>query len=163
MPTSTAGLTNVENPVFTGVTIDADAETSVETNYVDFIGIYAPLTFAADDHSILCLGNNDNLLYSKAGDHIGAQSAYFKLDDSVTAARRFVLNFGDGKTVTGTFDRVGDANGDGKVDAADIVEMVNAMNGKASDKFVLKNVDFDGSGNITQSDIDAEVNYILKK
>ena len=163
MPTSTAGLTNVENPVFTGVTIDADAETSVETNYVDFIGIYAPLTFAADDHSILCLGNNDNLLYSKAGDYIGAQCAYFKLDDSVTAARRFVLNFGDGKTVTGTFDRVGDANGDGKVDAADIVEMVNAMNGKASDKFVLKNVDFDGSGNITQSDIDAEVNYILKK
>ena len=56
----------------------------------------------------------------------------------------------------------GDANGDDKVNAADIVEMINAKNGKASDRFVLKNADIDGSGNITQSDIDAVVKIILE-
>ena len=57
----------------------------------------------------------------------------------------------------------GDANDDLKVNAADLVEMVNAKNNKASDKFVLKNADIDGSGKITQSDIDAVVKIILKK
>lgn len=57
----------------------------------------------------------------------------------------------------------GDANNDWKVDAADIVEMVNAKNNKASAKFVLKNADIDSSGKITQSDIDAVVKIILKK
>ena len=57
----------------------------------------------------------------------------------------------------------GDANDDLKVDATDLVEMVNAKNDNASAKFVLKNADIDGNGNITQSDIDAVVKIILKK
>ena len=57
----------------------------------------------------------------------------------------------------------GDANDDLKVNAADLVEMVNAKNDKASDKFVLKNADIDGDKKITQSDIDAVVKIILKK
>ncbi len=48
-------------------------------------------------------------------------------------------------------------------DAADIVEMVNAMNDNASDKFVMKYADIDGDKKITQSDIDAVVKIILKK
>ena len=57
----------------------------------------------------------------------------------------------------------GDANDDVRVNAADLVEMVNAKNGNASDKFVLKNADIDGSGDITQEDIDAVVKIIMKK
>lgn len=57
----------------------------------------------------------------------------------------------------------GDANYDWKVNAADIVEMVNAKNDKASTRFVLKNADIDGDKKITQSDIDAVVKIILKK
>jgi len=57
----------------------------------------------------------------------------------------------------------GDANYDWKVNAADLVEMVNAKNDKASDKFVLKYADIDGDKKITQSDIDAVVKIILKK
>lgn len=57
----------------------------------------------------------------------------------------------------------GDANGDKKVNVADIVEMVNAKNGKASAKFVLKNADIDGSGKITQADINAVVKIIMQK
>ena len=55
-----------------------------------------------------------------------------------------------------------DVNGDGVINAADIVEMVNAKNNKASDKFVLKYADIDGDKKITQSDIDAVVKIILK-
>ena len=57
----------------------------------------------------------------------------------------------------------GDANDDLKVNAADLVEMVNAKNDKASTRFVLKNADIDGDKKITQSDIDAVVKIILKK
>ena len=57
----------------------------------------------------------------------------------------------------------GDANDDLRVNAADIVEMVNAKNGNASDKFVLKNADIDRNNKITQEDIDAVVKIILKK
>ena len=57
----------------------------------------------------------------------------------------------------------GDANGDGIVNAADIVEMVNAKNGNASENFILKNVDFDGDGKITDSDINAVADIILGK
>ena len=57
----------------------------------------------------------------------------------------------------------GDANDDVRVNAADIVEMVNAKNNKASDKFVLKYADIDGDKKITQSDIDAVVKIIMQK
>ena len=56
---------------------------------------------------------------------------------------------------------LGDANGDGVVDAADIVEMVNAKDDKASPNFKLKNVDFDGDGKITDSDIEKVVAIIM--
>jgi hypothetical protein len=58
---------------------------------------------------------------------------------------------------------VGDANGDGKVNAADIVEMVNAKNGKASAIFNLQNADMDGNDEINQADIDAVVNIIMSQ
>ncbi len=57
----------------------------------------------------------------------------------------------------------GDANGDGLVNAADLVEMVNAMNGQASDKFILKNADMDGDKVITTADIDAVRKLIMSK
>ena len=57
----------------------------------------------------------------------------------------------------------GDANDDDKVNAADLVEMVNAKDNKASTRFVLKNADIDGSGNITKSDIDGVEKIIMQK
>ena len=56
----------------------------------------------------------------------------------------------------------GDANNDKKVDVADLVEMVNARDGHPSVKFVLKAADIDGSGSITDSDITAVANLIMK-
>ena len=56
---------------------------------------------------------------------------------------------------------VGDANGDNKVNAADIVEVVNAMNGNPSSKFILSNVDSNNNGKADADDIKAIVNIIM--
>ena len=56
----------------------------------------------------------------------------------------------------------GDANNDKKVDVADLVEMVNARDVHPSVRFVLKAADIDGSGSITDSDITAVANLIMK-
>ena len=68
--------------------------------------------------------------------------------------------------ITGVFfkgDANGDANGDGVVNAADIVEMVNAMNGTPSTAFILANADMDGDGVITVADIDIVRRLIIGK
>ena len=57
----------------------------------------------------------------------------------------------------------GDANNDGKVNAADIVEAVNAMNGHQSANYNAANADMDGNSNVDQADIDAIVKIILQQ
>ena len=57
----------------------------------------------------------------------------------------------------------GDANGDGYVDAADIVETENYKKGTPSQKFILKNVDTDNDTQISQEEIEAVVNIIMGK
>ncbi len=57
----------------------------------------------------------------------------------------------------------GDANGDNKVDAADIVEMVNETKGQPSAKFKKNNADIDGNGQITNADINEVAKIILGK
>jgi hypothetical protein len=57
----------------------------------------------------------------------------------------------------------GDANGDNKVDAADIVEMVNETKGQTSAKFKKNNADIDGNGQITDADITEVAKIILGK
>ena len=67
------------------------------------------------------------------------------------------------RTLTLTLEKTvpGDANNDGYLDAADLVEMINAMNGHASERFNLTNADIDRDGTITQEDIEAVVKLIL--
>jgi hypothetical protein len=58
----------------------------------------------------------------------------------------------------------GDANDDGVVNIADIVEMVNSMNGKpTSNKFKLVKADYNADGKITDVDIDAVMKIIMSK
>ena len=61
--------------------------------------------------------------------------------------------------------RPGDANNDDNVDAADIVEMVNAKEGKpTSENFSLLNADIneDGEGDVDQEDIDEAIKLIME-
>ena len=57
----------------------------------------------------------------------------------------------------------GDINSDGKVNIADVVELVNAMKLKPSARFNLLNADVNNDQDITQDDIDAVVDLILNK
>jgi len=57
----------------------------------------------------------------------------------------------------------GDANGDGIVDVADIVEMVNAMKGQPSANYKAINADIDGNGYVTDTDITEVVKIIMAK
>jgi len=96
------GGDNIENPLFSGVTIDAtdrsyDNEVAGDTR-VRFIGTYKSIAFDAVDKSILLMGGASMLYTPAAGASIGAQRAYFKLGDGEALARRITaynIDFGD--------------------------------------------------------------------
>ena len=58
---------------------------------------------------------------------------------------------------------LGDANGDGVVNVADITEIINYRNGRASNKFDEKRADISGNGSVDQADIDQIVKILLQK
>ena len=55
----------------------------------------------------------------------------------------------------------GDVNGDGKVNVADIVEIVNYLGGKPSEIFLAAEADCNNDGKVDQSDVDAMADMIL--
>ena len=102
------GTSNIENPVFEGVTIEAtkhDYDTNIESVTTDervrFVGTYKSTAFDAEDQSILLMGAANTLYYPTTGAGIGAQRAYFKIgDEGALLARRltsFSIDFGDGE------------------------------------------------------------------
>ena len=102
--------TDIENPVFEDVTIDAEKHDATVTGVLTFAGTYAPVTTPADgDNTKLYLGAANKLYYPNAAMTIGNHRAYFQLLGDLTAGnpageptspqqagvRAFVLNFGD--------------------------------------------------------------------
>ncbi len=99
--------------MFADVAVSGTAAQTVETcddsntNWVDFKGTYAPVTFEAEDKSVLFLGTNNTLYYPKPDDGssmtIGTFRAYFQLKNDLVAGspntpngiRAFNVNFGD--------------------------------------------------------------------
>ena len=103
------GTSNIENPVFEGVTIEAtkhDYDTNKESVTTDervrFVGTYKSTAFDAEDKSILLMGGSNTLYYPQSGASIGAQRAYFKIGSDDAEAPAFItsfnINFGDGET-----------------------------------------------------------------
>ena len=95
---------NIVSPVFSGVTIDADADGNYDNGVsgderVRFLGTYKSTAFDAEDKSILLMGGANTLYYPQSGAGIGAQRAYFKIgSDGALLARRltaFNIDFGD--------------------------------------------------------------------
>ena len=70
---------DIKDPLFENVTIDCAAR-NVETTKVTFTGTYAPITFNADNHSILFLGAENTLYYPESGASINPFRAYFQLN-----------------------------------------------------------------------------------
>ena len=99
--------TDITNPVFEGVTIDATSHDATVTDVLTFTGTYAPVSIASGgDNTKLYLGSGNTLYYPNAAMTIGCQRAYFQLADGITAGepvsgsnakqiRAFNLNFGD--------------------------------------------------------------------
>ena len=100
--TGDSQLESLESPTFTGVTI-ANATANVNTDNVDFIGIYSPLNITAADNTMLYLSKDNTLYYPNAEMTIGAFRAYFQLK-GITAAdlpqSAIILNF-DAEGTTG--------------------------------------------------------------
>ena len=95
--------TSFTDPVFSGVTVSDATNRDVNFTGGSFKGTYASITYDDEDPSILFLGTENTLYWPKpSGDNkptIGAQRAYFELDDPEAPVRQFVLNFGeDGET-----------------------------------------------------------------
>ena len=99
--------TDIENPVFNGVII-SNATANAETDYVDFIGTYSPVSIYTAEKTNLYLGAGNTLYYPTASNFkVNAFRGYFQLNQGLTAGetnslsagvRNFVLNFGDGET-----------------------------------------------------------------
>ena len=90
--------TDVSDPVFSSVTINNTQNTNMSTTSVDFVGSFSPAELAANDHTVLYLGADDNLYYPSAAMTVGACRAYFKLNGisaGDVATSRIVFGFGD--------------------------------------------------------------------
>ena len=92
------------SPVFSGVTIDAKASTTVSDadtglQEVQMVGCYSPVSVVADDKSILFLGDENTLYYSSVNRNIRSCRAYFSVpylkQNPGAKARAFRLDFGD--------------------------------------------------------------------
>ena len=65
------------------------------------------------------------------------------------------------EVIEGPTINTGDANGDGAVDAADVVSIINYILGKPSSSFSNKNADINGDGQILVDDAVGTVNIIM--
>ena len=93
-----APAANLVSPVFSGVTIDANASTEVSFTGGKFKGTYAPIAWNQENQSILFLGvknNKNTLYYPQSGAGIKAFRAYFQLSDGQQASA-FNLVFDSG-------------------------------------------------------------------
>jgi M6 family metalloprotease-like protein len=96
----TGGQQHLTNPVFYGVTIDNDLKpVTASDGSVTFAGIYDYMTFTDATASILFLGSGNNLYYPLSDAKIGAQRAYFQLNNGITVdVNNARMCFGDEKT-----------------------------------------------------------------
>ena len=84
-----------------------------------------------------------------------------EVDNKGAGTYQFTVPDGCGAYVEATFKKMGDANGDNAVNAADIVELVNYIMNKKSEKFDEKAADVNGDGTVNAADIVAIVNIIM--
>ena len=96
---------NIKDPEFEDVVISSDAASTVETDYIDFVGCYSPVSLAAQNRTVLFMGNDSKLYYPSSDVSVNASRGYFQLKNDLTAgdlptggAKSIVLNFGDETT-----------------------------------------------------------------
>lgn len=74
-----ASGSNIDNPEFANVTISSSRYIAGDDAKAIFQGTYAPISFTAEEKSILFIGENNELNWPLAGATIGACRGYFEL------------------------------------------------------------------------------------
>ena len=103
------GTEIIIEPEVENVTISTADNSFEDENVISFMGTYKPFSIVeGGDKTILYLGADNKLYYPAEAISIGAQRAYFKLNNGLTAGepldsddnsiKAFVLNFGDEET-----------------------------------------------------------------
>ena len=95
---------NIVNPEFANVTITNTPYYVGDNTKVAFVGTYAPISYDAEDKSILFIGEGNKLFWPEAGAKIGSFRGYFQLYGMVAeynenGAKQFVTNL-DGEDPT---------------------------------------------------------------
>lgn len=97
--------TDITDPVFEGVIIDAEKHDATVEGVLTFTGTYAPVSIGSEgDNTKLYLGSSNTLHYPNGEMTIGCHRAYFQLKqglsvgDPSSSAHAIVLNFGGGTT-----------------------------------------------------------------
>ncbi len=136
---------DIVNPIFRYVTIDATAPTGVYTadSAACFIGSYDPVSITGVDRVTLFLGGDNTLYYPNAAMSINAFKGRFQLAHALT----------DSST--------GDVNGDKALSVTDVAFLVSYILGNEDDNFISENADIDGDGEISVNDVSALVGIIL--
>ena len=88
---------------------------------------------------------------------------YLGMNENVETDLQIVIKGGEMGSPISSFSLLGDVNGDGQVDIADVTAVVNRILGKNADTFSEENADVNGDGTITVADVTALVNIILEK
>ena len=91
----------IQNPVFSGVTIDNSASMEVSFTGGKFVGTYDPYT-VAKDNEIIYLGSNNKIGYAAKGKVLRPFRAHFEMTASPdpsqgggNSVKEIILNFGD--------------------------------------------------------------------
>ena len=101
-----ANGTDIENPVFNGIII-SNVTANAETDYVDFVGTYSPVSIYTAEKTNLYLGADNTLYYPTDEDFkVNAFRGYFQLNgltagEPTSPVRAFKLNFDDDNVTTG--------------------------------------------------------------
>ncbi|MBR7029730.1 MAG: leucine-rich repeat protein, partial [Prevotella sp.] len=177
-----SGLGSIVNPVFYGVTvttatreipnpyrysyedpefITAAVPTDVDFTDGKFCGNYDPVNISGEDRSILFLGAANNLHFAN-DETLRALRAYVQIDKEAQPTA-YAIDLGNGETLSGTFISLGDANGDGDVDIADVVCIVNYIVGKPNTNFVPAAADANKDNAVDIADVVYIVNYLVGK
>ena len=88
---------------------------------------------------------------------------YLGMNENVETDLQIVIKGGEMGSPITSFSLLGDVNGDGQVDIADVTALQNYLLGRAQATFNQENADVNSDGDITIADVKALVNTILDK
>ena len=133
---------NLCDPTFTSVTL-SNVTADIETDNIDFLGTFAPVSLPAGDKGKLYLDNANTLHQSGNGMTVNAFRGWWQLAEGLEGSD------------------IGDVNGDKTVSITDVTLLVNYILNKQEEGFIVANADVNGDRSISITDVTDLVNFVL--